>query len=199
MKRFSFILLSWLGMAPVALANLPAQLLETPSLQDRVDAGEIPPVQQRIPSAPRLIRLEGDEQPGQHGGQLRLLMGKQKDIRQIIVYGYARLLGYSPELRLEADILESYEVFENRIFTLRLRKGHKWSDGYPFTSEDFRYYWEDVATNPELSKGGPNKLLIVQGELPQVEYPDEYTVRYSWSKPNPYFLPALADPRPLYI
>ncbi|UCH41696.1 MAG: ABC transporter substrate-binding protein [Gammaproteobacteria bacterium] len=199
MKRFSFILLSWLGMAPVALANLPAQLLETQSLQDRVDAGEIPPVQQRIPSAPRLIRLEGDEQPGQHGGQLRLLMGKQKDIRQIIVYGYARLLGYSPELRLEADILESYEVFENRIFTLRLRKGHKWSDGYPFTSEDFRYYWEDVATNPELSKGGPNKLLIVQGELPQVEYPDEYTVRYSWSKPNPYFLPALADPRPLYI
>jgi peptide/nickel transport system substrate-binding protein len=80
-----------------------------------------------------------------------------------------------------------------------LRKGHKWSDGHPFTSEDFRYYWEDMANNPELSKGGPNKLLLVEGELPSVEFPDPNTVRYSWSNQNPYFLPALAGARPLYI
>jgi len=199
MKGFLFfILMLALGASP-ALANLPAQMIETPSLAARVESGELPPVSERIPAVPRLMRLEGDKQAGQHGGQLRLLMGKQKDIRQVVIYGYARLVTYSPDLRLEADILESFDTFENRIFTLRLRKGHKWSDGHPFTSEDFRYYWEDVATNPELSKGGPNKLLIVEGELPRVEFPDEYTVRYSWSKPNPYFLPALAGARPLYI
>ena len=199
MKLFLSALLLLAMGAPPALADLPAQLIETPSLAARVESGELPPVSERIPAVPRLMRLEGDKQPGQHGGQLRLLMGKQKDIRQVVIYGYARLVTYSPDLRLEADILESFDAIENRIFTLRLRKGHKWSDGQPFTSEDFRYYWEDVATNPELSKGGPNKLLIVEGELPRVEFPDEYTVRYSWSKPNPYFLPALAGARPLYI
>ncbi|HTO84307.1 MAG TPA: ABC transporter substrate-binding protein, partial [Methylomirabilota bacterium] len=36
-------------------------------------------------------------------------------------------------------------------------------------------------------------------EAPKVEIVDETTVRYSWSKPNPQFLPALAGPSPLYI
>ena len=173
--------------------------VKIPSLAGLVQSGELPPVEVRLPQKPLLAQLLPEQIPGAHGGQMRMLMGKQKDIRQIVIYGYARLVGYTPKLELKADILESYEVFENRTFTLHLRKGHKWSDGHPFTSEDFRYYWEDIANNAELSKGGPNKLLIIDGELPKVEYLDEYTVKYSWSMPNPYFLPALAGPRPLYI
>ncbi|MCP4392478.1 MAG: ABC transporter substrate-binding protein, partial [Gammaproteobacteria bacterium] len=199
MKRFLIILLLLTGLTSLMTAAAVQQDIETPSLAAAVQSGQLPPLQQRLPEVPRLIELVDGKNPGHHGGQLRVLMGKQKDIRQIVIYGYARLVGYSPDLKLEADILQSYEVIENRIFTLRLRKGHKWSDGHPFTAEDFRYYWEDVATNPQLSKGGPNKLLIVDGELPRVEFPDQYTVRYSWSKPNPYFLPALAGARPLYI
>ena len=174
-------------------------LRETPSLQQQVDAGELPPIEQRIPQDVEVVRLRDDQVPGWQGGQMRMLMGKQKDIRQLVIYGYARLVGYTPELEIKADILKSYDVVDNRIFTLHLRKGHKWSDGHPFTSEDFRYYWEDIATNPELSKSGPSRHLIVDGELPTVEYPDTHTVRYSWSKPNPYFLTALAGPAPLYI
>jgi peptide/nickel transport system substrate-binding protein len=173
--------------------------VETPSLAVQVESGELPPVEARLPRQPQLAQFLPGQTAGKHGGQMRMLMGKQKDIRQIVIYGYARLVGYTPELELQADILESYEVVENRVFTLHLRQGHKWSDGHPFTSEDFRYYWEDMANNAELSKGGPNKMLIIDGELPKVEYPDEYTVKYNWSTPNPYFLPALAGARPLYI
>ncbi len=183
----------------VTAVNALEELIETPSLAARVQSGELPPVAQRLPREPQLVPMRAPQTPGEHGGELRLLMGKQKDIRQIVVYGYARLVGYTSELELEADILESYEVFENRVFTLHLREGHKWSDGHPFTSEDFRYYWEDIANNPELSKGGPDKRFIIEGELPRVEFPDKYTVRYSWSNPNPYFLTALAGARPLYI
>ncbi len=193
------LVLAMLGLAPIATAATLETLLETPSLMQRVQSGGLPPVRQRLPLKPRLMAFGGDQAAGIHGGQLRLLMGKQKDIRQIVIYGYARLVGYSADLELEADILESYDVFENRVFTLRLRKGHKWSDGHPFTSEDFRYYWEDMASDPELSRGGPDKLLIVDGELPRVEFPDRHTIVYRWSRPNPYFLPALAGARPLYI
>lgn len=188
-----FITSFWL---PNASANT---LIETDFLIDKVASGELPPVLNRLPEQPRIVSFDGEFKPGKHGGQLRLLMGKQKDIRQITIYGYARLVCYTPELVLEADILESVDIEENRIFTLHLRKGHKWSDGHPFTTEDFRYYWEDIANNPEISKGGPNKRLLIEGELPKVDFIDELTVRYSWSQPNPFFLPALAGPSPLYI
>jgi hypothetical protein len=126
-------------------------------------------------------------------------MGRQKDIRMMMVYGYGRLAGYDRDLRIVSDILESVEAEDQRVFTLRLRKGHRWSDGAPFTAEDFRYYWEDVVNDEELSPFGPPKVLIVDGEPPRFEVLDERTVRYSWSNPNPYFLPALAGARPMFI
>ncbi|MEM7563556.1 MAG: ABC transporter substrate-binding protein [Pseudomonadota bacterium] len=186
------LILPWMAQATLSLQ-------ETPMFRQQVEQGQLPSVDQRVPEEYQLVQLLPEQTTGEQGGQMRLLMGKQKDIRQIVIYGYARLLGYTPDLKLKADLLESFEAFENRIFTLRLRKGHKWSDGHPFTSEDFRYYWEDVATNPQLSKSGPPHELVIDGELPKVEFPDAYTVRYSWSKPNPYFLSALAGARPLYL
>ncbi|MDC1288243.1 ABC transporter substrate-binding protein, partial [Gammaproteobacteria bacterium] len=174
-------------------------LRETPSLQALVQSGELPAVAQRVPQDVQLVKLQADQSAGEHGGQMRLLMGKQKDIRQMVIYGYARLVGYTPELELKADLLKSIDVVEGRVFTLHLRKGHKWSDGHPFTSEDFRYYWEDIANNPELAKSGPPRALLIDGKPPQVEYPDAHTVRYSWHAPNPYFLTALANASPLYI
>ncbi|NQU70693.1 MAG: ABC transporter substrate-binding protein, partial [Rhodospirillales bacterium] len=136
---------------------------------------------------------------GRHGGTLKTLMGRQKDIRMITVYGYGRLVGYNRKLEFTPDILESLDVVENRIFTLRIRKGHRWSDGHLFTAEDFRYFWEDIANNKKLSPFGPSKTLLVDGEPPRFEILDPLTVRYSWSKPNPYFLAELAGARPLYI
>ena len=41
--------------------------------------------------------------------------------------------------------------------------------------------------------------MIVEGKLPKVEVLDEPTVRYSWERPNPRFLPALAQPRALTL
>jgi peptide/nickel transport system substrate-binding protein len=120
MKRFLKIFLLMNGLSFCINGAAIGQFIETPSLAAAVQSGQLPPVQQRLPETPRLIELADEKTPGHHGGQLRVLMGKQKDIRQIVVYGYARLLGYSPDLKLEADILQSYEVVENRGFSLLL-------------------------------------------------------------------------------
>ena len=66
------------------------------------------------------------------------------------VYGYARLVKYDRDFELVPDILKSVDVEDGRSFTLTLRRGHRWSDGAPFTTEDFRYWWEDMAHNEEL-------------------------------------------------
>jgi peptide/nickel transport system substrate-binding protein len=148
------------------------------------------------PATPALVDVP---KVGEHGGSLRMLVSNTRDTRLLVVYGYARLVAYDTELNLVPDILEDIEIEDGRVFTMRLREGHRWSDGAPFTTEDFRYWWEDVATNEQLSPIGPPIELQVDGEWPQVEIIDERTVRYAWAKPNPFFLPALAAATPLFI
>ncbi len=174
------------------------RLAEPPLLAERVAAGELEPMFKRLPQQPMVDEHE-NYRIAEYGGTLNTLLSKSKDIRMMVVYGYARLLGYNQRLQLKADILRDFKVEEGRIFTLYLRKGHRWSDGQPFTSEDFRYYWDDIANNESLSPFGPPKALLVDDEKPQVEILDELTVRYSWSKPNPIFLTSLAEPRPRFI
>jgi peptide/nickel transport system substrate-binding protein len=154
----------------------------------------------RLPSEPLVVDLKASGRaPGKAGGTLRMLMSKEKDVRLLNTWGYARLVGWTPDLKLRPDILKSIEVKDGRIFTMRLRAGHKWSDGAPFTSDDFRYFWEDIANNKDVSPGGPPVDLLNDGEAPKVAIVDPTTIRYSWSKPNPRFLSALAQAREPYI
>ncbi|MEI9988214.1 MAG: ABC transporter substrate-binding protein [Aliidongia sp.] len=136
---------------------------------------------------------------GQPGGTLHILIANPRDTRQLPVFGYARLVAYRPDYTIVPDILLAVEVEADRIYTMHLRPGHKWSDGEPFTSEDFRYWWEDVALNPQLTPAGPPVALLRDGEAPKVEILDDLTVRYSWSKPMPSFLAELAGPTPVVI
>ncbi|MEZ5844593.1 MAG: ABC transporter substrate-binding protein [Hyphomicrobiaceae bacterium] len=180
-----------------ARADQPARLIETPSLAGDVAAGRLPPVAGRLPQVPRIVDVAAmGRKPGRHGGFMRWLMGSEKDIRIAYYTGYARLVGYSLNYAIEPDLLERVEVEDGRIFTFRLRKGHRWSDGTPFTSEDFRYWWADVAHHPKLDDGNLPAELMVDGKPPIFEVLDEVTVRYTWHAPNPGFLPALARALP---
>jgi peptide/nickel transport system substrate-binding protein len=191
------------ALACLAALITPAaaiELKESPMLAVAVAAGKLPPVEKRAPAEPLVVRMDGPGQAaGKPGGDLRTMIGRSRDVRLMVVYGYARLVGYDSKFAIRPDLLKAIEVEDNRVFTMRLRKGHKWSNGDPFTAEDFRYYWEDIANNPELSPSGPPITLLVNGERPKVEILDEVTVRYSWSRPNPFFLPRLAGTAPLFI
>lgn len=172
---------------------------EVPFFEQAVASGSLPPVEQRLPVTPLLGEDTLEREPGRYGGELKLLMSRSKDIRLMTVYGYARLVRYNDRFELVPDMLESVEVREGREFTLRLREGHRWSDGHPFTSEDFRYYWDDVANDPELASMGLPRELLVEGKPPTFDVIDPLTVRYTWHAPHPGFLLSLAGTRPFYI
>ncbi len=177
-----------------------ASYIEPPWFNPKIATGVLPPIALRLPETPSVVSFAGTaKKPGRYGGSLTMLMARAQDTRMAVVYGYARLVAYDPDYRLKPDILERFEVKEGRIFTFALRKSHRWSDGTPFTTEDFRYWWEKVVRNKVLSRFGVPQALLVDGRKPKVEFIDRYTVRYSWAKRNPYFLPALAGPRPLYL
>ena len=191
-RRETLALLAAGATVPAAkgLAYSGAEFLDA-----AIAAGDLPDVDDRLPKTPRVVNI-GDlgGTPGRHGGELRILIGRQKDVRLVPIFGYSRLIGLDRDLNFVADILESYEIEDQRIFTLKLREGHRWSDGHPFTAEDLRYAWEDVILNPKLP-GMPLSLKPDDIE-PSFEMLDPLTVRYSWAIPNPEFLPSLAAPVP---
>jgi peptide/nickel transport system substrate-binding protein len=189
------------GLRPSFSYGKPAfDMIETPSLADKVKAGGLPPVGQRIPAAPAIVKeFAGSDGLGHCGGQLNMLIANARDTRLMTLYCNARLIVYDWHFKLQPDILESYQDKDGREFTFKLRAGHKWSDGHPFTTEDFRYYWEDIANVKELTKHGPSVVLLVDGKPPKVEIIDELTIRYSWEKPNPYFIASQAQAAPLWL
>ena len=193
-STFMALLPALAGAAP------PIVYQDSPYLADRVKSGKLPPVALRLPKQPNLSAVgENGRELGRFGGTWRMMIYRPKDVRMMKIYGYARLIGYNPKYDFAPDILRAFDVREGRIFTLTLRDGHKWSDGRPFTTDDFRYYWEEVLGNKKLSPGGIPNLLLVNGKPPKFEVLGKTRVRYTWEGPNPYFLSALARPLPFAI
>src|SRR5215211_4207515 len=187
----------------LAALHWPVQALdfvEPPLFAARVQAKELPPVAERLPKVPLVVDpTQHGGSFGQHGGDIVTLVPRARDIRYISTYSYTRLIAYDRALNLYPDLLEKFEVDGERVFTFTLREGHRWSDGHPFTAEDFRYYWEDVANNKELSPTGPPDFMLLEGAPPRFEVLDAQTLRFAWDKPNPRFLPTLAQPRDPFI
>jgi len=189
------------GLTALVLCAMPAMAgyVEPDSLKDKVAKGELPPVDQRLPSEPLKVTIEGEGKAvGQYGGTARILIGGQRNISLMTVYGYTRLVRYDDKLQLQPDLLKAFDVQDGRVFTFHLRPGLKWSDGEPVTTEDFRYALEDVQLNEELSKV-ISPYLLVDGKPPKFEIVDDKTLRYSWDAPNPDFLPQIAAPQALSL
>jgi peptide/nickel transport system substrate-binding protein len=197
LRRLPIVLLGLAALA--APAGAEPTLVETPSLAEAVAAHELPPVAERVPEHPLVAEFTDGAVPGLPGGELHALMGGARDTRLMVMWGYARLIGYQRDLSLKPDLAEAIDVEDNRVFTIHLRPGHRWSDGAPFTAEDFRYFWEDIANNKDLSPTGLPAALVIRGHTPHFEVLDDTTVRYSWDVPNPVFLTELAGTSPLHI
>lgn len=192
----------WLIAAAMILAPatvMAAAYIDSDYFAGAVASEKLPPIADRLPAAPLVVQMGAGRTSGRHGGTLHTLMARSKDVRMMVVYGYARLVKYNLKFEIVPDILERIDIEDGRIFTLHLRPGHRWSDGAPFTAEDFRYYWEDVVNNPKLFPAGPPVALRAGGALPRFEVLDPLTVRYSWAAPSPKFLPALAAAGALFI
>lgn len=83
---------------------------------------------------------------------------------------------------------ESFEIDKTGcIYTVKLRKGLKWSDGKPITSEDVVFTWKDI-----IAGGFGNTSMLdnamIDGKPPYVFASDKYTIKFVTSKPFAPFL-----------
>jgi peptide/nickel transport system substrate-binding protein len=96
--------------------------------------------------------------------------------------------GPEPILRIDWDnstivpnIAEGWEYSDDgKTFTLRLREGMKWSDGVPFSTENFEFWWNNVVLNETLSPSPPSEMVI-NGKLPTFTKIDDYTVSWTFA------------------
>lgn len=175
----------------------PAKYKEAPDLAAKVAAGTLPPVEERLPENPKV--LQPAESIGIYGGTLRRLAKPSADGAIFTrTVSYESLVTWTPDWTgIQPDIAEAFEVSDDAsTFTFHLRKGMKWSDGEPYTSKDIQFMWEDVVLNDELTPAKPG-WLKAGGVMPEVTFPDDYTVVFKWPSANGLFLSRLATPDPL--
>jgi peptide/nickel transport system substrate-binding protein len=170
--------------------------LEAPMLAERVQAGDLPPLAERIPANPAVV--EPVEGPGQYGGVWHSgLRGGQDNAWLTRIMGYDYLVRW--DVNWEEVLPNLAESFESNAdateYTFVLREGTKWSDGEPFTADDIVFWYEATIANEDYEAIHPVASWLMAGDEPVVvEKVDDYTVKFVFTSPNGLFLQRLATP-----
>jgi len=166
---------------------------EAPQLAEMVAAGELPPVEERLPTNPMLIQPV--ERVGVYGGTWRMGLVGAGDVSVIRSYAaYEGLLRWdSTWSRVIPNLAQSYEVNEDASeFTFHLREGLRWSDGVPFTVDDIMFWYEDMVDVEDLHSSVKSWWKV--NDIPVVvEKIDQYTVKFIFAGPYGQFPYILAD------
>jgi peptide/nickel transport system substrate-binding protein len=166
-------------------AQFPKSFKEAPMLAELVKAGQLPPVEDRVSKDPLVVKpLHGI---GKYGGTWRRGFtgpGDTSNAHRAAQNDKLLYFDYTGT-KLVPNIAKSWEVSaDGKVTTLTLRRGHKWSDGQPFTAEDFMFWYEDVYQNKDLV-GTPLASMTINGKPVTMEKGDEVTVRFV--SPDAYY------------
>lgn len=165
---------------------------ESPMLTERVDAGQLPPVAERLPANPRVVNLDGSD-VGTYGGDFKdPFVGDSFWASQMVFWTFWKsLVNWNPTYdNWEPNIAESVDVSDDaKTYTFHLRQGLKWSDGVPFTSDDVLFAINDIMGNEELNGGSfPSGWLKPGDAAPVAEKIDDYTFTITFDVPYGMFL-----------
>ena len=172
---------------------------QAPMFDARVESGELPPVEERLPENPLVTKTLNSV--GNYGGTLR-----EASIN-IDQDWHMRHLNAANTIECPADpawdavsslygvpfqpgILEAFGMNEDgTVFSGTIRKGLKWSDGVPVTTRDVEFKFKDHLLNKTMHPvanqwltwgGGQTELIIV----------DEQTFQYKFASPYGSFIEA---------
>jgi len=185
-KRLLLVLMMLLVVSGATVAQ-NATYNEAPALAERVAAGELPPVSQRLPENPVIV--EPLESVGQYGGTWRML-DTANDLGQAMMgIAVEPFLKWNRDVNgMRPNLVERWEWnADATAVTIQFRNGLKWSDGDPLTVDDYLFWWNDMVLDEDVPLV-PASGTTVQGELMTVEKVDDYTLNISFPAPNPMFM-----------
>ena len=159
---------------------------EAPMLAALVAAGELPPVDERLPVNPS-VRTPLEE-VGTYGGTVRVFAIDNwpwQDMTESVERGPYMLKGVDGQIL--PDVAAGVEMAaDNTSVTITLREGHKWSDGHPVTADDVVFQFVAMHLHPEIVTYKTSPFVTDAVRI------DEHTVRLDFDAPHPEMMVKLA-------
>jgi len=193
----------WIWATPEEYEKLTGKKIEkyneAPMLRTKVAAGELPPVEERLPEEPLVVNPY--EEVGEYGGIVHVATPTTRWQGDGLHLNNAEA-PLRPNVGLHLDsvrprpnvpnVVKDWKLSKDcRSITLYLRKGMKWSDGAPFTADDIMFWYEDVLLNKEMTPAIDSRWII-GGEVWKIKKIDDYTLRIEFANPFPWILYSLA-------
>lgn len=177
-------------------AQKPAETVEAPppskyKQAPMLEGLGLPPVEERLPVPEDIKVIQPWESIGKYGGTWNTVTWWEGA-------GNVKMKLYDPPVRWKAD-LTGYEPGllskmpewsdGGKTITFTFRRGIKWSDGVPFTTADLKFWWEDLAKNPDYKTSSvPWWARNSDGTPITMEFPNEYTWVLKFDTPQ-YIMP----------
>ena len=195
MKKSLSVLLALMLLALCCAPSLAeGDYHQAPMLDAKVESGELPPVEERLPENPAaptdMTEEDLDLEIGAYGGNLRMVSTSVNWSDDVFIGMDENLLTARSIASgiYEPNIVESYEVSEDsKVFTFKLRKGLKWSDGVEVTMDDVKFAIENFVFNEELtpqiaawmrdggsSTGEPFTFTVIDDETFSLSFNESY-------------------------
>ncbi|MCP4073361.1 MAG: ABC transporter substrate-binding protein [Hyphomicrobiales bacterium] len=185
------------------LAELEKAANCTMTFQENPDIGALngrirgnpamPALADRLPAEP-LVMAPYDA-IGKYGGTLDVLSNAtEAGTSDFLSVRHVNLARYSDDLQtIVPNIAKDWKW--NADFTqltFFLRKGHRWSDGAPFTADDVKFWYDNLALDSKVIEK-PKDYVLVSGERMNVEVVDPQTVVFNLPAPKPGLLAHFAN------
>ena len=173
-------------------ANCKMAFKENPAIADlngRIQGNPaLPPLSERIPEEPLVVVPY--ESVGKYGGTFDALSNAtEAGTSDFMSLRHVNLVRYSDDLQtIVPNVAKAWKWNDDYTeLTFFLRKGHKWSDGAPFTGEDVKFWYDNLALDAKVIEK-PKDYVLVAGERMQVEVVDPQTVVFKLPAPKPGLL-----------
>jgi peptide/nickel transport system substrate-binding protein len=179
---------------------------QSPSLDQAVADGLLPPVEERLPAEPQIYLTSGMQDGiGVYGDVFRGfsacptagyndMAGTTMGWFGIESYTsrYSGLVKTGPLFRVDQDIepmpniAKSWEWSEDGMqLTMHLIEGAFWSDGVPFNADDVMFTWEGYVLDENVNAPRHIDAWTWDGEEASLEKVDDYTIMFTFPVSKP--------------
>lgn len=184
MKRINKLLIITIGLLVItSLVGFATVLAfnENPMFAEKVKKGELPPVEERLPKEPFVVTTY--DEIGTYGGTLRgISISYESGTSEIMSWRHVNMVRFDDDCStIVPNVAKEWrwnDDFTEILF--RLREGHRWSDGAPFTVDDVVFWMDDIILNNEIHKATPSPWGSVGSSVEKI---GDVTVKFKFDKP----------------
>ena len=153
----------------------------------------LPPLAERLPAEPLVVAPYFET--GTYGGTLDMISNAlEAGTSDLLSVRHVNLVRFSDDLATIVPNVAKGWAFNDDFtqLTFFLRKGHKWSNGDPFTAADVKFWYDDLNMDTNVI-AKPKDYVLVGGKPMTVEVIDDQTVRFNMPAPKPGLLAHFAS------